>query len=118
MIKSKCFFCEVCQAHRLHAIKQDRENESKESRLFHVRICTVCDTRTPLALHEQPGLCCPRCLDVRSHTYSTVPDFKSKRLALIGKVPVLQFVPIKRRVRECRNCKHRFRCIELLEAVF
>jgi len=116
-MKPKGYYCSACQAQRLHAIESVQENESKDSRVYYVRTCMVCEESVPLALHEQPGLCCPKCLDIRIPAYSTAADFKTKKLPIVG-APALQSIPVRRRVRECRHCKHRFRCIELLEALF
>lgn len=113
-MKHRGYECIACAAHRLHRIVALHDTRSKTSRLARYRICTVCETKTPLAEMEQPGVCCPKCLEIRCPTEYSCAEFR-RRQVRDGNLIVVVWVPVRRRSRRCRNpkCRHAFTEISL-----
>lgn len=92
MSTAKGFRCPTCMAVRVHEIRTIRES----GRVTRIAVCTTCSGVTPIAIADRPGICCPRCLDIRF----TGPLYTRQRP---GKVV---------RVKKCRGCGHKIRTQE------
>lgn len=66
-----------------------------------VRVCSVCETETPLSAAETPGVCCRKCGDVRLRSYRVW-----HRMA-----------GVTVRVRKCLHCGNKSMTSEKLESV-
>lgn len=119
-IDPKGFECIVCAAHRLHKIVTCRDTRSKNSRHFRCRVCSVCNTKTSLAAYEQPGVCCPKCMEIRCPVYKSMPIMKRRKVLVDAGHHTWQLVPVRWRVRVCRNpkCGQRHNTVELSESLF
>ena len=115
-MKCRGFECETCAAHRLHRIVAVHETRSKKSRLYRVRECTACGTRTPLSFQEQSSVC-PKCLEIRCPAINSYPEFR-RRKVIDGHLEIILDIPVRRRRRRCRNCKFAFSTYELSAANF
>lgn len=62
--------CEVCQSHRVHFFPV-RLNGVTGQKVRDRMTCTVCETTTAIDPSKAPGICCPRCGDVRMNCGET-----------------------------------------------
>ena len=112
--------CGTCGGWRLHRVAAHRHGRGKGARVTRRRVCTACGTATELAPAEQPGLCCPRCANVAVRTWMVRPRYKTRTAVVAPGLSALVRVPVVLRVHLCgwRECRHRFRTVQLLETAF
>jgi hypothetical protein len=115
-VEHKGYHCEACGGHRLHTF---RIHESRDGKVTRQRVCSVCRTCTDLSSTEQSGLACPRCSNIVIRTFKTRPAFKTRKVLVPGtNCHTWVSVPVVRRQRRCRHCRHRWPTLELDEAAF
>lgn len=90
--------CPDCQGERQHYVRIST-TKGEQGQRRRVLACTVCEREASIPTGEQPGICCPKCGDIRL----TVVFTRHRKGQTV-------------RVKRCFGCKHRVRTKEVIES--